>query len=91
MVPYYLDTRSNSRANTCTTILTASADGMCLLDRNQCSLRAGIVLSHNNCADRTLCDKSIEFLPYQLWMVGYWPTMALTGNGELGFDSGEGA
>jgi len=24
-------------------------------------------------------------------MVGYWPTMALTGNGELGFDSGEGA
>ena len=52
---------------------------------------AGIVLSHNNCADRFLSDKSIEFLPYQLWMVGYWPTMALTGNGELGFDSGEGA
>jgi hypothetical protein len=49
------------------------------------------VLSHNNCADRTLCGKSIEFLPYQLWMVGYGPTMALTGNGELGFDSGEGA
>ena len=49
------------------------------------------MLSHNNCADRTLCDKSIEFLPYQLWMVGYGPTMALTGNGELGFDSGEGA
>ncbi len=24
-------------------------------------------------------------------MVGYWPTMVLTGNGELGFDSGEGA
>ena len=24
-------------------------------------------------------------------MVGYGPTMALTGNGELGFDSGEGA
>ena len=49
------------------------------------------MLSHNNCADRTLCDKSIEFLPYQLWMEGYGPTMALTGNGELGFDSGEGA
>ena len=49
------------------------------------------MLSHNNCADRTQCDKSIEFLPYQLWMVGYGPTMALTGNGELGFDSGEGA
>ncbi|KAI9905114.1 hypothetical protein PsorP6_018506 [Peronosclerospora sorghi] len=38
-----------------------------------------------------LRDESIEFLPYQLWMVGYGPTMALTGNGELGFDSGEGA
>ena len=36
-------------------------------------------------------DESFKFLPYQLSMVGYWPTMALTGNGELGFDSGEGA
>ena len=35
--------------------------------------------------------KSFKILTYQLWMVGYWPTMALTGNGELGFDSGEGA
>ncbi len=26
-----------------------------------------------------------------LTMVGYRPTMAVTGNGELGFDSGEGA
>ena len=33
----------------------------------------------------------VEFLTYQLSMVGYWPTMALTGNGELGFDSGGGA
>ena len=31
------------------------------------------------------------FLTYQPSMVGSWPTMALTGNGELGFDSGEGA
>ena len=38
-----------------------------------------------------LCDKSFKFLPYQLWMVVYWTTMAVTGNGELGFDSGEGA
>ena len=37
------------------------------------------------------CDKSSKFLPYQLSMVVYWTTMALTGNGELGFDSGEGA
>jgi len=36
-------------------------------------------------------DKSFKFLPYQLSMVVYWTTMAVTGNGELGFDSGEGA
>ena len=36
-------------------------------------------------------DASFKFLPYQLSMVGSWPTMAITGNGELGFDSGEGA
>ena len=35
--------------------------------------------------------RSIKFLTYQLSMVVYWTTMALTGNGELGFDSGEGA
>ncbi len=32
-----------------------------------------------------------KFLPYQLSMVVSWTTMAVTGNGELGFDSGEGA
>ncbi len=36
-------------------------------------------------------DESFKFLTYQLPTVGYWPTVALTGNGELGFDSGEGA
>ncbi len=34
---------------------------------------------------------SFKFLPYQLSMVVYWTTMAVTGNGELGFDSGKGA
>ena len=36
-------------------------------------------------------DESFKFLPYQLSMVRYWLTMVVTGNGELGFDSGEGA
>ena len=36
-------------------------------------------------------DKSFKFLTYQLSTVGYWPTVAMTGDGELGFDSGEGA
>ena len=33
-------------------------------------------------------DTSFKFLPHQLSMVVYWTTMALTGNGGLGFDSG---
>ena len=36
-------------------------------------------------------DESLKFLTYQLPTVRYWPTVAMTGNGELGFDSGEGA
>ena len=49
-------------------------------------------MNHNNFANRRPCrDESFKFLPYQLSMVVYWTTMALTGNGELGFDSGEGA
>ena len=36
-------------------------------------------------------DKSFKFLTHQLSMVVYWTTMAFTGNGGLGFDSGEGA
>ena len=36
-------------------------------------------------------DESFKFLTYQLSMVGYWPTMAVTGNREVIRDSGEGA
>ena len=36
-------------------------------------------------------DGSFKCLPYQLSMVRYAPTMVVTGNGESGFDSGEGA
>ena len=36
-------------------------------------------------------DKSFKCLPYQLTMVRDMPTMVVTGNGESGFDSGEGA
>ena len=34
---------------------------------------------------------TFECLPYQLSIVRYTRTMALTGNGESGFDSGEAA
>ena len=36
-------------------------------------------------------DGSFKLLTYQLPMVGHLPTMAMTGNGELGLDTGEGA
>ena len=52
----------------------------------------GLLLIHSVLANRLIhVDKVIKFLTYQLPTVGYWPTVALTGNGELGFDSGEGA
>ena len=65
---------------------------MYLLESNHLDLGRYMV-NHNNFANRnaSACDGSVKFLPYQLSIVGYWPTMALTGNGELGFDSGEGA
>ena len=81
-----MDNRSNSRANTC-----VNTFGWQLLEINQ--LLRDVLVNHNNLVNRiaTAGDGSFKFLPYQLWMVGYWPTMALTGNGKLGFDSGEGA
>ena len=36
-------------------------------------------------------DVSFKCMPYQLSIVRDMPTMIVTGNGELGFDSGEGA
>ena len=38
-----------------------------------------------------LGDETFKFLTFHLSMVGYWPTMAVTGNTESGFDSVEGA
>ena len=54
---------------------------------------SGLVVIHNNRMNRMAPagDESFKFLTYQLPTVRYWPTVAMTGNGELGFDSGEGA
>ena len=70
-----------------------SAEGLCLLDTEPTQALPGPVVTHNNRANRMASagDKSFKFLTYQLPTVGYWPTVAMTGNGELGFDSGEGA
>ena len=69
------------------------AEGLYLLDTEPTQAMLGLVVIHNNRTNRMASagDKSFKFLTYQLPTVGYWPTVAMTGNGELGFDSGEGA
>ena len=49
--------------------------------------------NHNNGMYRTAVALGVllMFLTYQLLTVGYLPTVAMTGDGGLGFDSGEGA
>ena len=68
-------------------------EGLCLSDTEPTQALPGIVVIHNNRTNRMASagDESFKFLTYQLSMVRYWLTMALTGNGEFGFDSGEGA
>ena len=70
-----------------------SLEGSCLLDTEPTQDIPGSLVIHINQANRvtSVGDGSFKFLTYQLPTVGYWPTVALTGNGELGFDSGEGA
>ena len=68
-------------------------EGLCLLDTEPAQALLGFLLIQNNRSNRMASagDRSFKFLTYQLPTVGYWPTVAMTGNGELGFDSGEGA
>ncbi len=70
-----------------------SEEGLCLLVTEPTQAPPGLVVTHNNRTNRMAPagDESFKFLTYQLPTVGYWPTVAMTGNGELGFDSGEGA
>ena len=81
-----MDNCSNSRANTC---VRTQLYGRVVFIRYKTNISLVI---HNNQANRRFTDdRSFKFLTYQLSTVGYWPTVAMTGNGELGFDSGEGA
>ena len=67
-------------------------EGLCLLDTEPTQACLVTVDSRYPSGSHGLSgDKTFKFLTYQLPTVGYWPTVALTGNGELGFDSGEGA
>uniref|UniRef100_A0A1W7R9F9 Putative tumor differentially expressed protein n=1 Tax=Hadrurus spadix TaxID=141984 RepID=A0A1W7R9F9_9SCOR len=65
-----------------------------LLDQDQSDFGPQNVATLDNfgpIARSSTGDVSFKCLPYQLSMVGYAPTMVVTGNGESGFDSGEGA
>ena len=68
-------------------------EGLCLLVTEPTQALPGLLVIHNNRTNRMASagDGSFKFLTYQLPTVGYWPTVAMTGDGELGFDSGEGA
>ncbi|PPD83807.1 hypothetical protein GOBAR_DD19277 [Gossypium barbadense] len=80
--------RSNSRANTCNK--PRLLEGMHLLDKRSTSALPVALMIHDNLTDRTAFVPTVhhsKFLPYQVSMVGQWPTMVVTGDGELGFDS----
>ena len=82
-----MDTFGNSGANTC--MQTRLMKG-CVYQIPNLPTSVVFLMIH----DKILIafgDESFKFLTYQLSMVGYWPTMAVTGTIELGFDSGEGA
>lgn len=80
------------------TELRPETEGALLLDQNQ-SVKGSRPTSYNLVtlnnflliARSSTGDASFKCLPYQLSMVGSAPTMVVTGNGESGFDSGEGA
>ena len=70
-----------------------SEEGLCLLVTGPTQALLGLVVIHNNRTTRMASagDVSFKFLAYRFPTVGYWPTVAMTCNGELGFDSGQGA
>ena len=70
-----------------------SLEELRLLIREPTQALPGLVAIQNNRRNRMafVGDESWKFLTFKLPTVGYWPTVAMTGNGELGFDSGEGA
>ena len=85
-----MDNCGNSRANT---RIPTRLLGRVVFIRYRTNSLCDYWMIHSKRTERMTCvgAVSFKFLTYQLSTVGYWPTVALTGNGELGFDSGEGA
>ena len=70
MIPYYMDTCSNSRANTCHR-KPQPLEGVYLLVSDQLWATSALV-NHDNSTNRKVSsgDGSFKYLPYQLLMVG---------------------
>ncbi len=70
-----------------------SSERLCSLVSESSRALPGALVIHGDWANRIASadDEPSEYLTYQLPTVGYWPTVAMTGDGGLGFDSGEGA
>ena len=85
-----MDTHGNSRANTC---LQTQLHGRVALIRYRTNPgSAWFEWIHSISANRlNRVAEAIKFLTYQLPIVGYLPTVAITGNGELGIASRESA
>ena len=82
-----MDTFGNARVNTC--IRTRLKKG-CVYQIPNLPTSVVFLMIHDELLI-AFGHQSFKFLAYRLVMVGYWPTMAVTGNRESGFDSGEGA
>ena len=90
VVTHQSDICGNSRVNTCA---RARLPGSVAFVSYETSPLGGFWTTRDKSAERMtrVGAAPFRFLTYQLWAVGYWPTAAMTGGGELGFDSGEGA
>ena len=92
----YLDNCGNSRANTCFSSSDPSGKSA-FISSKPIAVRSRAA-SHLVTLDNFVLiawpragDASFKCLPYQMSMVRDMPTMFVTGNGESGFGSGEGA
>ena len=86
-----MDNCGNSRANTCNKRRLREA---CFYQIKTDRVRPSLLMTLDNHADRTALgagDVPFKCLTYQLSKVSYGLTFVITGDGESGFDSGEGA
>ena len=90
IIPYYLDNRGNSRANTCYN--TRLQEGWYWLDTKP-TRATGLLVIHSHFSNRMTLRRRwfIQISALSTFDGRIEAYHGLTGNGELGFDSGEGA